>query len=241
MDNRSEHMPDYLSDTAVDGVGGEDKSREECGIFAIWGNQNASEMTYLGLYALQHRGQESTGIVTSDRKNMYYHRGMGLVGEVFRNQAVFRYLGGNSAIGHNRYSTTGSSALMNVQPLMSADRDGPVAIAHNGNLTNTRELYRKLLKRGAIFQTTLDSEIIIHLTAMSKMETFRERFLDTLRKVEGAYCLVMLTRDCIIAARDPRGFRPLCLGKVNDSWVVASETCALDIINATYVRDVEPG
>ncbi len=217
------------------------KPREECGIFAIHGHSNASEMTYLGLYALQHRGQESTGMVTTDGTSMFYHRDMGLVGDVFRDQALFRSLKGQSAIGHNRYSTTGSSTYANAQPILSADRDGPVAIAHNGNLTNAKELYDKLISRGAIFQTTLDSEIIIHLTAMSKKPSFQERFAEALQKVQGAYCFVLLTRDCVIAARDPRGFRPLCLGKVDNSYVVASETCALDIINATYIRDVEPG
>ena len=140
---------------------GDDKPGEECGIFAIYGHPNAAEMSYLGLYALQHRGQESTGIVTSEGKDVYYHRGMGLVSEVFADQGIFKYLKGHIAIGHNRYSTTGSNRMINVQPLLSADRDGPVAIGHNGNLTNTRELYEYLLKKGAIFQTTLDSEIIV--------------------------------------------------------------------------------
>ncbi|MFC1692348.1 amidophosphoribosyltransferase [Candidatus Latescibacterota bacterium] len=220
---------------------GEDKPREECGIFAIYGHLNAAEMAYLGLYALQHRGQEATGIATSDGNEIYYHRGMGLVSEVFADQGIFRYLKGQSAIGHNRYSTTGSNRTTNVQPLLAADRGGPVAIAHNGNLTNTRELYEHLLEKGAIFHTTLDSEIIIHLAAMSKKESFEERLIEALSGVEGAYCLVVQTNDMIIAARDPHGFRPLCLGKVGTSWVVASESCALDIIDGEYVRDVEPG
>ncbi len=219
----------------------DDKPGEECGVFAIYGHPNASEMAYLGLYALQHRGQESSGIVTSNGKDLYHHRGMGLVSEVFGDQAVFRYLMGESAIGHNRYSTTGSNKIANVQPLLAADREGPIAIGHNGNLTNTRELYNELLDRGAIFQTTLDSEIIIHLLAMSKKETLEDRLIDALSKVEGAYCLVIITRDKVLAARDPHGFRPLCLGRVGDSWAVASETCALDIIGASYVRDIEPG
>ena len=223
---------DYITD---------DKPREECGIFAIYGHPNAAEMTYLGLYALQHRGQESAGIVTSDGNDVYYHRGMGLVSDVFEDQGIFKYLKGHSAIGHNRYSTTGSNTIINVQPLLSGDRDGPVVIAHNGNLTNTRELYENLIKKGAIFQTTLDSEIIVHLTAMSKKGVFKERLIETFKKVKGAYCLVILTKDNIIAARDPYGFRPLCFGKVDDAWAVASETCALDIINAEYIRDVEPG
>ena len=166
---------------------------------------------------------------------------MGLVSEMFGDQGIFKYLKGHIAIGHNRYSTTGSNTIINVQPLLSADRDGPVAIGHNGNLTNTKELYNELMQKGAIFQTTLDSEVIVHLTAMSDKNTFEERLIDGLKRVKGAYCLVILTKDGIIAARDPQGFRPLCLGKAGDSWVVASETCALDIINAKYIRDIEPG
>jgi len=220
---------------------GDDEPREECGVFAIYGHPNAAEMTYLGLYALQHRGQESSGIVTSNGKELYHHRGMGLVSEVFADQGVFRYLKGESAIGHNRYSTTGSNKITNIQPLLAADRDGPVAVGHNGNFTNTRELYENLLKNGAIFQTTLDSEIITHLIAMSRKKTFIERFIEALSNVRGAYCLVILTRDRVIAARDPHGFRPLCLGKTDSAWAVASESCALDIIGGEYIRDVEPG
>ena len=235
-----EHCPDTkFCGGKCDDFG--DKPREECGIFAIWGHKNAAEMTYLGLYALQHRGQESTGIVTSDGKDMYYHRGMGLVSEVFGDQAVFRYLKGKSAIGHNRYSTTGSNRFINVQPLLAADREGPVSIAHNGNLTNTRNLYDRLIRDGAIFQSTLDSEVVVHLAAMSRKETFVDRFIDALTQIEGAYCFVVLTGDKVIAARDPHGFRPLCLGKAGSSWAVASESCALDIIDGQYVRDIEPG
>ncbi len=219
----------------------DDKPHEECGVFAIHNHKAAAEMTYLGLYALQHRGQESSGIVTSNGENLYHHRDMGLVSDVFADQGMFNYLMGKNAIGHNRYSTTGSSKISNVQPLLAADREGPMAIGHNGNLTNTRELHRKLLKNGAIFQTTLDSEVITHLIAMSEKETLGERIIDALSQVQGAYCLVILTRAKVIAARDPYGFRPLCLGKVDDSWVVASESCALDIIGAEYVRDVKPG
>ncbi len=218
-----------------------DSPREECGVFAIHGHQNAAEMTYLGLYALQHRGQEATGIVTSDGTDIYYHRGTGLVSDIFSDQAIFRYLKGSSAIGHNRYSTTGSNRLLNVQPLLAADRDGPVAVGHNGNLTNTRELYQSLIQRGALFQTTLDSELVVHLAAMSDKPTFEERLIEALSQVQGAYCLVVLTPDKVIAARDPYGFRPLCLGRTTEAWVVASESCALDIIEAQYVRDVEPG
>jgi len=218
-----------------------DEPREECGVFAVYGHPNAAEMAYLGLYALQHRGQESSGIVTSDGREMFYHRAMGLVSEVFADQGIFKYLKGQSAIGHNRYSTTGSNRMINVQPLLAADREGPVAIGHNGNLTNTRELYDQLIGNGAIFQTTLDSEIIVHLVAMSRKKTFIERLIDALSVVAGAYCLVILTNDSIIAARDPHGFRPLCLGKTDKAWAVASESCALDIIGGEYIRDVEPG
>lgn len=219
----------------------DDEPHEECGVFAIYGHPTAAEMTYLGLYALQHRGQESTGIVTSNGSDLFHHRGMGLVSEVFGDQGIFKYLKGTSAIGHNRYSTTGSNKMTNVQPLLAADRDGPLAIGHNGNLTNTRELYDSLISNGAIFQTTLDSEIIIHLMAMSRKPTFEERLVEALAQVKGAYCLVIITRDKIIAARDPHGFRPLCLGKTGDAWAVASESCAIDIIGGEYVRDIEPG
>ena len=219
----------------------DDKPGEECGIFGIYGHPTAAEMTYLGLYALQHRGQESSGIATSDGNDMYYHRGLGLVSEVFNDQGLFRYLKGSMAIGHNRYSTTGSNRIRNVQPLLAADRGGQIAVGHNGNLTNTRKLYEYLINKGAIFQTTLDSELIIHLTAMSRKATFQERLVEALKKVEGAYCLVLLTPTGVIAARDPFGFRPLSLGKTGEAWAVASETCALDIIGAEHVRDVEPG
>ena len=219
----------------------DDVPHEECGVFAIYGHRNAAEMTYLGLYALQHRGQESSGIVTADGSEMYHHRDMGLISEVFADMGIFKYLKGQNAIGHNRYSTTGSNKITNVQPLLAADRDGPVAIGHNGNLTNTRSLFDELLKNGAIFQTSLDSEIITHLIAMSRKKTFLDRLVDALSKVQGAYCLVVLTKDGVIAARDPHGFRPLCLGKTGSAWAVASESCALDIIGGRYIRDIEPG
>ena len=166
MNYKEPHFQSYSHSMNNSGCNIDYKPREECGVFAIYGHPNAAELMYLGLYALQHRGQESSGIVTSDGNDMYYHRGMGLVSEVFADQGIFEYLKGQNAIGHNRYSTTGSNKILNVQPLLSADRDGPVAIGHNGNLTNTRELYDNLIKSGAIFQTTLDSEIIIHLTAL---------------------------------------------------------------------------
>jgi len=219
----------------------DDKPSEECGIFGIFNHPNAAEMIYLGLYALQHRGQESAGIVTSDGQDVYFHRGMGLVSDVFGDQAIFKHLRGRNAIGHNRYSTTGSNRIMNVQPILAADREGPVAVGHNGNFTNTRALHEMLIQKGAIFQTTVDSELVIHLLATSQKPTFEERLSEALTQIEGAYCLVMLTKDSIIGARDPYGFRPLCLGKTETGWVIASETCALDIIGAEYVREVEPG
>jgi amidophosphoribosyltransferase len=237
--NDGEHVSDDSDRSHL--VCPDDKPGEECGIFAIYNHPNAAEMTYLGLYALQHRGQESTGIVTADGADLFYHRGMGLVSEVFGDQAVFKYLKGRNAIGHNRYSTTGSNRIMNVQPMIAGDRDGPIAVGHNGNFTNTRVLHEHLIHKGAIFQTTVDSELVIHLAAMSEKGTFEERLIDALSQIEGAYCLVLLTKDSVIAARDPHGFRPLCLGKTETGWVVASETCALDIIDAEYVRDVEPG
>jgi amidophosphoribosyltransferase len=219
----------------------DDKPGEECGIFAIFNHPNAAEMTYLGLYALQHRGQESSGIVTSDGQDVYFHRGMGLVSDVFGDQAIFKHLRGNNAIGHNRYSTTGSNRIMNVQPILAADREGPVAVGHNGNFTNTRALHDLLIQKGSIFQTTVDSELVIHLLATSQKPTFEERLSEALTQIEGAYCLAILTKDSIIGARDPYGFRPLCLGKTDTGWVIASETCALDIIGARYVREIEPG
>lgn len=231
----------YDHDEDTDDLYDDEPPGEECGIFAIYGHPNAAEMSYLGLYALQHRGQESSGIVTADGEDMFYHRGMGLVSEVFGDQAVFKYLRGQNAIGHNRYSTTGSNRIMNVQPIIAGDREGPLAVGHNGNFTNTRELHDHLIQKGAIFQTTVDSELVIHLIAMSKRETFEDRLVDALGRIEGAYCLVILTKDGVIAARDPHGFRPLCLGKTETGWVIASETCALDIIGAEYVREVEPG
>lgn len=236
------HEEEFSSECEyTDGDEWDDKPGEECGIFAIFDHPNAAEMTYLGLYALQHRGQESTGIVTSDGKDVYYHRGMGLVSDAFGDQAVFKYLKGRNAIGHNRYSTTGSNRMMNVQPILAADREGPIAVGHNGNFTNTRALHDHLIQKGAIFQTTLDSELVIHLIAMSQKPTFEERLIEALSRIEGAYCLVLLTKDSIIAVRDPMGFRPLCLGKTESGWVCASETCALDIIGAEYVREVDPG
>ncbi len=218
-----------------------DKPACECGVFGIFGNRRAAELTYFGLYALQHRGQESCGIATSDGESLRVRKGMGEVTDVFPDHHAFGDLSGSSAIGHNRYSTTGSSSLDNSQPLMMKFRFKQLATAHNGNITNAGELKTYLESGGAIFQTSSDSELVMHLYARSKKRTVTARLADALRRVEGAYSFVFLTADALIAARDPLGFRPLCLGKRNGTWVVASETCAFDIIGAKFIRDVQPG
>jgi amidophosphoribosyltransferase len=211
-----------------------------CGVFGVFGHPNAAELAYYGLYALQHRGQESAGIVTSDGKIFRAHRGMGLVPQIF-NGEVLHHLVGNMAVGHTRYSTTGSSQLKNAQPLTVDCARGQIAIAHNGNLTNASQLRDELEARGSIFQTTVDSEIILHLLAQPDANGNKNPFVYALRRLEGAYSLVMMTEKELIGARDPFGFRPLCLGKLGDAWVLASETCALDLIHAKFVRDIEPG
>lgn len=214
--------------------------REYCGLFGIYGNKDAARLAYLGLYALQHRGQESAGIVTSDEKEVRQFKGMGLVSDVFTDENI-KSLKGHLAIGHVRYSTTGSSLLKNAQPFLVEYANDSLAVGHNGNLVNALELRQKLEKEGAIFQTTMDSEIILHLVARSKKEGLKDRLTDALSKIKGAYSLVLLTRDQIIGVRDPNGFRPLCLGQVDGAWVLVSETCALDLIQARYVREIEPG
>ena len=214
---------------------------DKCGVFGIFDNNKASDLTYFGLYALQHRGQESAGIATSEGKKFHLHKGMGEVSEVFSDQQFLKKLSGRKAIGHTRYSTTGASSLINIQPLIITNRDEQLAIAHNGNLTNAYELRRKLDTSGSIFQTTSDTEIVLHLVAKSKKRTQIERICDSLSKIKGAFSLLFLTENSVIAARDPHGFRPLCLGKFKKSYVVASETCAFDIIGAKYIRDIEPG
>ncbi len=211
-----------------------------CGIFGIYDHPEASNHTYLGLYALQHRGQESAGIVSSDEKQLHHYRQMGLVSEVFSHD-ILRRLPGRSAIGHVRYSTTGSSELKNAQPFMVDYARGMMAIAHNGNLTNASLIRSELESRGSIFQSNMDTEVIVHLIARSKEKTFLERTIHALRQVEGAYSLLFLTEKEMVAARDPLGFRPLVLGSLKDSPVVASETCALDLIGAKFIREIEPG
>jgi len=218
-----------------------EKPKEFCGVIGIVGHPEAAAMAYLSLYTLQHRGQEGAGIVTTDGEKVYCHRGQGLVNDVFSEPETIRKLIGRMAIGHNRYSTTGSDQKINVQPILVNSITGPLALGHNGNLVNSRSLRDKLQNEGALFQTTSDSEILVHLIARSQKKDFISRVMDALHQVRGAYSLVMLTKEALIAARDPNGFRPLALGGVNDGYVIASETCAMDLIGAEYIRDVNPG
>src|SRR6476661_832088 len=211
-----------------------------CGVFGIFGHPNAAELTYYGLYALQHRGQESAGIVASDGKQFRVHRGMGLVPQVFNGDVLHRMVG-SMAVGHTRYSTTGSSHLRNAQPLTGDCQLGQIAIAHNGNLTNAAQLRDELESGGAMFQTTVDSEIILHLLAQPTIGQSENNLVQTMRRLEGAYSLVIMSEHELVGVRDPHGFRPLSIGKVGDAWVLSSETCALDLIHAKFVRDVEPG
>ena len=218
----------------------DDKLREECGLFGIFGHDDAAPHTALGLHALQHRGQEAAGIVTSDTVQFNTHRALGQVGDNFTSQAVMSKLHGRMAIGHVRYSTTGGTILRNVQPLYADFEFGGFAVGHNGNLTNAFQLRTELVKRGSLFQSTTDTEVIVHLMAAARGGV-EDRLVAALRQVEGAYSLVAITRDKIYGVRDPHGLRPLVLGRLDNAWILASETCALDIINATFVRDVEPG
>ena len=214
---------------------------DECGVFGIFNHPKAAQLTYFGLYSLQHRGHESAGIATSDKGKFNLHKGMGEVPQVFSEPETIKKLSGRNAIGHTRYSTTGASSLINIQPFMITNRSTPVAICHNGNLTNSIELHSKLDQKGAIFQTTSDTELILHLIAHSKKKKRIEQICSALSSIKGAFSLLFLTENSIIAARDSYGFRPLALGKYRNSWIVASETCAFDIIGAKYIRDVEPG
>jgi amidophosphoribosyltransferase len=211
-----------------------------CGIFGIYDHSEASNHTYLGLYALQHRGQESAGIVSSDGKRLHHYRQMGLVSEVFTKD-LLKKLTGRSAIGHVRYSTAGSSELKNAQPFVADYANGTMSIAHNGNLTNASFIRSELESRGSIFQSNMDTEVIVHLIARSKEKTFLARTIHALRQVQGAYSLLFLTDNEMVAARDPMGFRPLILGSLKDSPVIASETCAFDLIGAKMIREIEPG
>jgi amidophosphoribosyltransferase len=211
-----------------------------CGVFGIYGHPNAAELTYFGLYALQHRGQESAGIVTCDGKQFRVHKGMGLVPQIFNGQ-ILHGLVGRMAVGHTRYSTTGSSHLRNAQPLAVDCARGQIAIAHNGNLTNASQLREELEEKGSIFQTTVDSEIILHLMAQPSFNGKGNDLVQTVRRIEGAYSLVIMTEKELIGVRDPHGFRPLCIGKKDDAYVLSSESTALDLIQAKFIRDVEPG
>ena len=216
------------------------KPKDECGIFGISNDEDAASLTVLGLHALQHRGQDSTGIVTSDKSNFFAHRGMGQVSEVFSNVDLIKTLRGKISIGHNRYGTTGESALKNVQPLFSELNIGGIAIAHNGNLTNTHLLKEKLIQSGSIFQSTSDTEVILHLLSTAKGDLL-DRLTYALNSINGAYSLLLMTNDKLIGVRDPFGIRPLVLGKYKNSFVLSSESCGLDIIGAELVRDIEPG
>jgi len=213
--------------------------KHSCGIFGVFGHKDAAGLTYLGLYALQHRGQESAGIVVSDGKNIRHWRGMGLVSEVFTS-GTLNTLAGKFAIGHVRYSTTGSSTIKNTQPFIVEYFGNSLAVAHNGNIVNAIQLHRKLESSGSIFQSTMDSELLVHLIAKSKGD-FKEKVANSLTKLKGAFSILVLAENQFVAARDPGGFRPLCLGKIDGAYVVASETCALDLIHADYLREIEPG
>lgn len=217
------------------------RPEEECGIFGIFNHPEASNLTYLGLYALQHRGQEACGIVSSDGETLHAHKAMGLVADVFGDQNTFSKLPGKAAIGHVRYSTAGSSVIKNTQPIMVEYSRGAIAVAHNGNIVNAQIIRSELEAYGSIFQTSMDTEIIVHLLATERNDSLVDRITSALSRVEGAYCLLFLTESRMIAARDPHGFRPLCLGKLGQSYVVASESCALDLIEAEFIRELEPG
>jgi len=213
---------------------------EECGIFGIYNHANAAHSAFLGLHALQHRGQEGAGIVTSDGRRVHEHRGMGLVAQIF-DETVLSHLPGRMAIGHNRYSTTGVSRLANVQPLLVDCRAGNIALAHNGNLVNAGELRHTMEADGSIFNTTMDSEVILHLIARSHEDDLEEAVAGAVRQLRGAFSLLLMTTDKLIGVRDPQSLRPICMGRLGESVIITSESCALDIIGAEYVRDLEPG
>ena len=217
-----------------------DKFKDECGVFGIFGHPEAANLTYLGLYALQHRGQESAGIATADGEKIRISRAMGHVAEAFDERAL-EGLPGHVAVGHTRYSTAGESKLQNAQPILIDCAHGQIAVAHNGNLVNARELRDRLVRDGSIFQTSSDTEVVLHLYARSREHTVEDALIESISQVSGAFSLVLMTKDRLIAARDPHGFRPLAIGRLGDAYIVCSETCALDLIGATYLRDVEPG
>lgn len=217
------------------------KPREECGVCGIYGHNDAAKLTYFGLYALQHRGQESAGIVTSDGQKIIQHKDMGLVSEVF-SEKTLQSLQGYMATGHVRYSTTGASTIENAQPFTATHRGCTMTVAHNGNLVNIRTLRDELEKQGSIFQSTMDSEVFVHLMAKYSHLNFEDAVKETVSQMQGAFSLLLMTKDKLVAVRDPMGFRPLCLGRINGgAYIVASETCALDLVEAQYIRDIEPG
>ncbi len=218
----------------------DDKFHDECGVVGVFGHPEAANLVYLGLYALQHRGQESAGIVSNENGIMHHEIGMGLVADVFNTERLGR-LKGLSAIGHNRYSTEGISEIKNAQPCLSQYSGGSLALAHNGNLVNAKEIRDELVSAGSIFQSTNDSEVIVHLIAQSKKVNFLDRVTDALSQIQGAFSLVLMRNDSLYAVRDPYGFRPLCLGKLDGAYVVASESCVMDLIEAEYLREIEPG
>jgi amidophosphoribosyltransferase len=217
-----------------------DKFREECGVFGIYGHAEAAKLAYLGLYALQHRGQESAGIATADGVRIRAVREMGYVNDIF-DQQTLATLPGHLAIGHTRYSTAGESKLSNAQPIVIDCVHGQIAVCHNGNIVNANEIRERLVQQGSIFQTNSDTEVLVHLYARSQAGPFDDALVESIAQLSGAFSFAVLVKDHLVAARDPHGFRPLALGRLGDAWVVCSETCALDLINATYVREVEPG
>ncbi len=217
-----------------------DKLHEECGVVGVYGHPEAANLVYLGLYALQHRGQESAGIVSSNDGKLHLELGMGLVADIFHSDRM-KKLPGRMAMGHNRYSTAGDSALSNAQPCLTNYSEGSLALGHNGNLVNAQSIRQALGESGSIFQSTNDSEVIVHLMAQAKETSFVDRAASALKQVQGAYSLLLMTETEMIAARDPQGFRPLCLGKLDNAYVVASESCVLDLIEGEYLREIEPG
>ncbi len=227
--------------TTVSVYADDDKLHEECGVFGVFRHDDAAALTALGLHALQHRGQEAAGIFTHDSERFYSDRRMGLVGDHFNRKDVIERLKGRQAIGHVRYSTAGGSSQQNIQPLYAESSCGGFAVCHNGNLTNALSKRHELIKKGSIFHTTSDTEVILHLIARSKKKEFYERFIESLLQIDGGYALVGITEKEMVGVRDPHGIRPLVLGKLDDSYVLASETCALDIINATFVREIDNG
>jgi amidophosphoribosyltransferase len=238
---RRDATPDTFGCPPPESRHGDDRLREECGVFGIFGHDDAAALTALGLHALQHRGQEAAGIVTFDGSHFHSERRLGLVGDNFNKADVIGRLKGHIALGHNRYSTTGDTVLRNVQPLFADLDTGGFAVAHNGNLTNALTLRRELISSGAICQSTSDTEVILHLISRSRRRRIVERFVDALLQIEGAYALVCLTNDMLIGARDPIGIRPLVLGRIGSAYVLTSETCALDIVGAEFVREIENG